>query len=706
MNKIFNKYWLIILFLGAFSLTFTSCEEDDDENNTGGQTELLSYGPIPIARGAELQIIGNNLDKVNTVVVPENINIEAGDFNKQTTDLITVTIPQTAEEGKLKLITAEDTLISKTRIGYLEPISLDEFSPDAIKPGEVLTISGEYLNLIKEVVFSDGVIADTAYFEAQSRKELKVIVPEKAQTGEIGITSINDNDEKVTIFSESELDVTLPAITGVSPATVKAGETLTISGTDLDLVKEIKYGGDVITDSLVSVNAEGDELVAYVPENARDGSVSVIPASGVEVTAEVAAIEMLVPTFTAFGENPVKPGSKLTVTGEDLDLVSQVNFGEVTQTDITVISETEIEFIVPVEAPGGIVDFVTLAGKVVPSDNPLSMILPTINGIQPSAAPAGDFIKLGGENLDLVASVTFTGGINVETSYDEENDSVAVEVPNGALDGPLTVVSKNGDEVVTTQNFTFVSMNVPEVSNVSGGVMPGDMLVIEGEKLNLFTDVIFPGDITATMFGTKSETLLEVYVPSNVTLGDGKVTFITNTGEQSQSPVITFGLDPVTSETVILNDYEQHGDHNGYWDASWSVASEILVEDENTFIKLTEATSGNGDWIINCNHQSSGAPGPVINNIEDYVIKVDVRTDEGVTVSSTAQYQFIFGGGWNWYGEGLLPETTNGAWRTITVLPSELGLSGTLDMSSGDNGLAGGPVPAGVSFDNLRFDLK
>lgn len=708
MQKRYKQYIrysfsMLMLFVLGAGMLFTSCEDDDDEN--GSKVELLSYGPMPVARGGELRFIGNNLDKVTSVVIPDGIEIAATDFTSRSTDLITLTVPQTAVEGLVVLKTSEGDITTKTPIGFSEPISIDEFAPASIKPGDILTIKGDYLNLVKEVIFTDRVIAvDSVSFESQSRKELQVVVPDGAQTGIIGVS--DGAEDPIIIYTEETLDVVLPSFAEENAFTtdpVKAGEELTIAGSNLDVVRKVEFAGEQVVESDDFVSQTEDEIVVVIPAAAHDGVITIMPGSGLEIVS-VEEIELMVPTITGFNLNPVKPGTLLRALGEDLDLVTQVVFGSVSQTEIVVISDTEIEFTVPVDAPGGVVTFGTAAGKEVTFSEELQMVMPSISELAPDAAPAGDVIRLGGENLNLVASVTFTGGVNVVAEYDESKDSVYVAVPNGAENGPLTVVAKNNEEVVTTQSFTFISINVPVITSVPSAVMPGSLLVIEGEKLDLLTDVIFPGDITATMFGNKSATLLEVYVPENVTMGKGIITFVTVDGETTTSPEISFGVDPITPETIIVNDYEPHGGHDGYWDSGWSGGTEITTEDGNTFLKVV-AQIGEG-WVINCNHQANGAPGPVIENIENYVLKYDIRIDEGVTGAENAQMQVVLGDGWHWYGAGFFPATTNGGWMTVEIPVSALGLSGKVDMSSGTNGIYGGVVPAGISLDNLRFDPK
>lgn len=60
---------------------------------------------------------------------------------------------------------------------------MDRLTPATVKPGSVLTIDGEYLNLIKEVIFADNVIVVQEDFVSQDRKQIKLTVPEEAQNG-------------------------------------------------------------------------------------------------------------------------------------------------------------------------------------------------------------------------------------------------------------------------------------------------------------------------------------------------------------------------------------------------------------------------------------------------------------------------------------------------------------------------------------------
>ncbi|WP_163713232.1 glycan-binding surface protein [Mangrovibacterium lignilyticum] len=699
-NKIKHFLLILILFVAGASMVLVSCNDDDDDNG-GSKIELFSYGPMPIARGAELKFIGENLDQVTSIILPDNIEISAAEFTSVTSTLLTLTVPQTAEVGFVTLKTPQGDIVTKTQMGYSEPIAIDAFTPDSIKPGSELTITGEYLNLIAEVIFSDNISIDSTLFTSQSRKELKLIVPAEAQTGPIAIS--NGAADPIVIATEDTLYVTLPEIGSFTPAEIKAGETLTLSGTDLDLVKTVVFSGNKSVGEDVFVSQSATEIEVTVPVDAQDGTIAVITASNLKIES-VDELTMMAPTITAIAPNPGKTGADLTITGVDLDLVSVVTFSGDVEATIVSQSETEIQVTVPDEAVTGPVTVSTLSNKSAVSAE-LSLVKPTITAIDPMALIAGNDITITGTDLDLVRSVVFNSNLSVDVAPDSET-SLTVTVPEAAESGTIKLVTINGDQVESTESLDITTPNTPVITSITSEVYPGQLMVIEGTKLNFVESVIFQDGIKATQYGIRSETMIEVYVPENATSGTVTLKLIAFDLTEITSPEFKIpGTDPILPTTIMINDYEQHGDHNGYWDNSWSGISEILEENGNTFFRINSEASGDA-WLINCNHQANGALGPVVANIDNYAFKLDVRIEEGVTGAENAALQFVLGDGWYWYGSGLLPASTNGKWITISVPATALGLSGTLDLSSGTNGLYGGPIPAGISFDNFRLDLK
>lgn len=276
------KNYRIILSLICLALSavyLTACNEDDD--NGSGLVELLSFGPSGVTHGEEIRIVGRNLDKVTSVMLPVNVEVLPSSFKTRTSQLIVFDLPLETGFGKIVLKTSQGDVESKTIYSPEAPIEITGMTEE-VKPGNSLTITGEFLNFVSEVWFADEVLVTE--FVSQSRTQLVVTVPLEAKTGRITLVRANIGPEGLVVESEDELIVTLPSVTGLSPNPATRGGTLTIAGEDLDLTKEVAFKGGAVVSSFASKTAT--EIVLTVPEDANQGAISLITYSGVEVESE------------------------------------------------------------------------------------------------------------------------------------------------------------------------------------------------------------------------------------------------------------------------------------------------------------------------------------------------------------------------------------------------------------------------------------
>jgi len=180
-------------------------------------------------------------------------------------------------------------LETKTMLTYSEPISIGSISPARVRPGTSLTIEGEYLNLINEVCFpflEDSVNVYAADFAVHERKQIVLTVPEEAVSGIIIISDAKEVPNTIKAEAvESPLDL----------SGAKGGDAVTVKGTDLDLVRSVLMPDG--SELEFSYSAEESAISFVLPDNATDGAIVAVPASGVKVA--VANIGMVVPTELA-----------------------------------------------------------------------------------------------------------------------------------------------------------------------------------------------------------------------------------------------------------------------------------------------------------------------------------------------------------------------------------------------------------------------
>ncbi|MEO6549479.1 MAG: IPT/TIG domain-containing protein [Ferruginibacter sp.] len=271
MIKILYKARLfpLVCILMATAL-ISSCKKDKDE--LSGRVVLLSFGPTGAKHGEQIIFVGKNLNKV-TAIELAGATVPAASFTEQTAERIVFVIPQSTEQGYATLKTPEGDVMSKTKVNFEVPVKITSMTAQA-RPGDNITIKGEYMNWIKEVRFSKD-IAETS-FVSKSLTQLVVKVPANAQSGTLFIST--GGTEPMTIETDSILIVTLPAITSFGPSPIDRGTNLTITGTDLDLAMGVLFQG--LTAPITSfVSQSPTQIVVTVPAAANKGKITLVARS-------------------------------------------------------------------------------------------------------------------------------------------------------------------------------------------------------------------------------------------------------------------------------------------------------------------------------------------------------------------------------------------------------------------------------------------
>ena len=568
MNKTykFPALWMMCLMLFS-CLTFTACDNGDDEdtNQYKGGISLNVFGPSPVSRGGVLRFLGSGMDKVTAVAISGCDDIT--DIEVVSDTEIRVTVPQTAQPGLVVLKTPKGDITTKTELTFTEPIALEAFAPAEVKPGSELTITGEYLNLIKEVIFADEVTVPADEFVSQSRQEIKVIVPDSAQTGKF---ILSDGAEIPNwIYSEGELEVTLPSVEApLDLVDKKPGDVIRVSGKNFDLVKKVQMPNGDEVEFTMTASSEGDELTFTLPDNVSDGEVTVLPASDVKVV--VATVVVATPSnVVAVPAVNLRGGDMITLKGTNMDLVTDVTFPGVEEAvGLESQNSTEIKVLMPAAAISGDLQLNTNSGKA----TAVSIATAKPENISYSAVtvPAGEALTVKGINMDVVSAVVFSGNVEVTVS-DATATAISLTVPTTAETGALLLKMANG-ESVEAPSLTIEKPVCAYLPALPDKLVRGRIVELEIVNADKLTNVLL-NEASVQYINDAAKGVLMLNVPAELD-GTYSLKLISSNGE------IAYDVLVVANEETVWA---------GPLDISWGDGGRVLVP-AVSFAKVTAGT--------------------------------------------------------------------------------------------------------------------
>ena len=554
--------------MALVGLSLTACSEDNlDTNQYKGGISLNAYGPNPVMRGGTLRFVGSNLDQIASIQIPgvspitNYETVKAGIPSE-----IRVTVPKDGPTEGIVVLTTKDnqTLQTVTALTYEEPIEFESFSPASAMPGDVVTIKGDYLNLIYSLAFAEKVIIGEKDFLSHDRYTITVAVPEEAKTGKIELYTADltvSSDEELDyqiIQSESAIEIGVPTITklkgrneaeALGNITAKAGEQVTITGTYFNMIEDVTVGG--VSGTNLKIANDGTGVVFTLPAEAPDGDIILVCKSGIEVPA--GTLTTVKPTDCVASPNPVKAGQALTVNGNDMDLVIDIIFADkdgnfVINNNQNIINTKDAYAVtVPETAVEDVLKLAMANGELI--EVSFKLVKPTVTGYNVNPASAGSPLQVTGTNLDLVKSVTFGDTDNDADKFEVNADGtvITVTVPMAGKSGKPMFNLANGTYVegsdlqINEAVFCYFTELPDEEAELKAGesfMLP----VANGDKL---TGVEIDG--TACQYVLTNSNQLIIGIPDNAKKGS-KVRLISSNGE------ITYTIDfiPNTEVTTVL----------------------------------------------------------------------------------------------------------------------------------------------------------
>lgn len=571
MKKISKIFAMLVVALVGLSLT--ACNDGDDlsTDQYGNDISLQSFGPCPVLRGGTLYLYGTNLDQIESVNLPGADPITAYEILQSGyNSKISIQVPaEKCETGQIVLKTKKGgEITSVSPITYREDIEITKFfvgneGTMVGNVGDVVTIKGDYLNLMHGVIFAGSDTIKEAEFVGHDRYTIQVKIPVEARTGVITLTdTLKDG---TSLETKEELTINIPEATPIENRNIKAGEILSIKGASFDQIASVKFEGATV-DAADFKSQSATEITVAVPVKATDGTFYVVTKSGVEVP--VGNIITVVPTQLVATPNPVKNGAEITITGKDMDLITGIAFPNAKESKLNKVETTKVTSTVPEDAQKGDITLSLDNGKTVVVA--YTLVEPTVASCTPAAITAGEKTVIKGTDLDLVKSITFPGDVEqtVDKFAAQNAQAIAVTVPAACAGSGFKLNLKNGITINIDGQLSIKAATDPAIASITPGeAIAGSTITITGKNFQNIQN-LYIGSYKVNRYTSRTNTEIVCQVPANAEVGTYKIVMEDPDGNKIEGPefkVVSAEKDIATITTNMDNSAIKYP-YNFTWD--------------------------------------------------------------------------------------------------------------------------------------------
>jgi hypothetical protein len=306
---------------------------------------ITRISPTTAAAGATVTITGRNLLGVTAVTFTGGATADITGTSTDTT--VKVIVPDDAETGELSLTTPGGEVDSPT-FTFLAPPSITSFAPESARFGDTITITGEHLASTTGVAINGVTVKPST---PPTDTQVTVVVPTTASAGSLPLVVFNDGGSTPTVDNFT-LDWWTPVVTGVSPASARPGQKITITGRHLTRATWVEFEDAVGTQSFTVVS--DTTITATVPDTVGTDPVKLWVIAGDGHTASDRDSDDVVftpawpqPKVSSFTPTSGKAGTTVTISGSDFAGVTGVTFNGHAATITGTPTDTKLTVTVP-----------------------------------------------------------------------------------------------------------------------------------------------------------------------------------------------------------------------------------------------------------------------------------------------------------------------------------------------------------------------
>lgn len=494
-----------------------------------------TISPNPAGLGTQVVINGTNLTQATSINIGGvNIPVTPDIFTPEGN--IRLTIPPSASNATISISTPGGFIESKSALTLVPRPVVLSISPNIASTGEVITVTGQNFTNIRFVRF--GGHPGSPYFPAQasatvnSPTRMSIVVPPRIlrpTTATLAVATLSEKNS-AALNSENSTPITIDAGGGtvttgsvaatqffyravlpgsggaggggsetlpllrvdeIRDRTVASGGIVRVTGANMDVVVGIQLSTSLGTTTASWRLSSTAQLDIITPTTGllagTTQSVSSIPVTAWfigaynQVTVQNAFTIVAVPRVFTIQPPSAAPNETITVTGENLNLVTQATIGGI-PVPFQITPDGRIAITVPVtqstngsmNPPSGTLVLRGTGGSTIESQTIINAEylsgLPIITSFSPTSGSAGTVIVVTGANLSSINDV-LVGGITAQFIVNSPNRITIIlgnDISAETL-GRIALVTASGT-VESRQNFTFTQSLESEISRLATGL--------------------------------------------------------------------------------------------------------------------------------------------------------------------------------------------------------------------------------------------
>jgi hypothetical protein len=456
--------------------------------------------------------------------------------------------------------------------------------------GTTVTIAGRGFTGATRVNFGTAAATNVAI-----DSDTQITATSPAGAGTVDVTVINPAGTSLTSAADQFTYGSVPAVTGVSPASGPAGggTTVTIAGRGFSGATRVNFGTAAATNVVID---SGTQITVISPPGAGTVDVTVLTSSG---TSGISSNDQFhyAPAPTVIGTSPASGsaagGSAVTIAGSGFTAATQVIFGAVAATNIVVNSDLQITATSPAGPPGAVdVTVVTPNGtsSTTPADRFTYLAAPTVTRITSTVGPAagGTPVTITGSGFNSAALVYFGTTLASDVVINSDAQISATSPPGtGTVD--VTVVTPAGASAISPAvQFNYVvAPAVTALSRTTGRLAGGTPLTITGSGFNTAALVYFGTTLASQVVITSATQITATSPPGAVGPVDVTVAIPGGTSGLTADDRFTYVPAPAVSELTASDSAANAG-----------FGSRIAIDGNTLVVGAPSANSAQGEVYV------------------------------------------------------------------------------------------------------------